>query len=48
MTITYYIRCLALLAKNRTYPCIRGEVPTLASTLRGIARREIRSHWLKA
>jgi hypothetical protein len=43
-TATYYPRCLILLAKHRRLPSNMG----LAATLAGIAKMEIRPHWLRA
>jgi hypothetical protein len=41
--LTYYPRCAILLAKYRSLPSNMS----LAATLKGIARREIRPHWLR-
>ncbi len=42
--ITYYPRCLILLAKYRSLPSNMN----LFATLIGIARYRIRPHWLRA
>ncbi len=42
--ITYYPRCLFLLAKHRSLPSNMGLIATLA----GIAKMQIRPHWLRA
>jgi hypothetical protein len=44
--LTYYPRCIILLAKHRSYPMHRGQA-TLANTLLYIAKMEIRPHWLR-
>jgi hypothetical protein len=41
--LTYLPRCLILLAKHRTLPSHM----TLAQTLVGIAKFQIRPHWLR-
>jgi hypothetical protein len=41
--ITYYPRCLILLAKHRTLPSNMS----LTATLAGIAKMQIRPHWLR-
>lgn len=44
--LTYYPRCLILLARYRSIPCFNSKA-TLASTLIGIARMQVRPHWLR-
>lgn len=41
--LTYFPRCLILLAKYRSLPSNM----TLAQTIRGIARMQVRPHWLR-
>jgi hypothetical protein len=41
--VSYYPRCLILLAKYRSLPSNM----TLKATLAGIAQRQIRPHWLR-
>jgi len=41
--LTYFPRCLILLAKYRSLPSNM----TLAQTVRGIARMQVRPHWLR-
>jgi|GEM_PF-3682784 len=43
-SLTYWPRCLILLAKHRSLPSNMS----LAATLRGIALRQIRPHWLRS
>ena len=45
--LTYFPRCLILLAKHRILPHIGRETPTMASTLIGIAKMQVRPHWLR-
>ena len=46
--LTYFPRCLILLAKHRSFPRIdRNCEPTLVNTLVGIARMEVRPQWLR-
>ncbi len=42
-TATYYPRCMILLVKHRALPSNMS----LAATLVGIAKMEIRPHWLR-
>jgi hypothetical protein len=41
--LTYFPRCAILLARHRTLPSNM----TLAQTLAGIARMQVRPHWLR-
>ena len=43
-TLTYYPRCIALLAKYRSLPSNMS----FGATLTGIAKMQIRPHWLRA
>jgi hypothetical protein len=45
--LTYYPRCLILLAKYRNIPKIDSRPASLGNTLAGIARMQVRPHWLR-